>query len=427
MKALEIIPIKRPAAWTVSIPGSKSYTHRALFLAALVPHSVEIINPLYCDDTYAMLRCLRSLGIKIRATKTYIKTSGKIKLNAHASVELNVGSSGTALRFLLSLVTTMPGSKKIYGTTGLNRRPVKGLVDALRQLGANIEYVRMEGYPPLRVMPALLVPGAVKLNGSVTSVYLSALLMTAPLIGEMNIVLSTKLVSRPYVQMTIDSMRAFGVRVEQRRHQQYRVPAGQSYQTAQYIVEGDISHASYFCALAVITRSEITIKNFNPASAQADIKFIQILERMGNVVVRRRGEITIMGNGIQAVNVDMEDCPDQVPTLAVLAAFTDGTTKISGISTLRVKETDRVAAVTKGLARMGIGTKVIQNTLIIFGGDPHSASINTYGDSRIAMAFTLAGAKLPGIRIKNPEVTNKTFPEFWKIMSSIGVKTKSIG
>jgi 3-phosphoshikimate 1-carboxyvinyltransferase len=308
----------------------------------------------------------------------------------------------------------------LQGKEGLNKRPVGELVEGLRQLGAHIEYLGKEGFPPLRVSSPRLRAGSVKMDGSVSSQYFSALLMAAPLIdGALQIEVIGEQISKPYIDMTIDTLAQFGITVANQNYTTYTVAADQRYQATAYAVEGDISSASYFFAIAALTQSTITVRNVNPASRQADMKFLDILEHMGSIVTREKNSITVAGQGVRPMNVTMLDCPDQAMTMAVLAAFADGTTVIRGVQSLRLKETERVVAVERELAKMGIITESTHDTLTIRGGSPHTAAIDTYGDHRMAMAFAVAGTKLSGVTIRNPEVVSKTFPEFWEVLDSI--------
>ncbi|MEK7132852.1 MAG: 3-phosphoshikimate 1-carboxyvinyltransferase, partial [Patescibacteria group bacterium] len=421
MKSIKIIPLSGPIKAKVAIPGSKSYTNRALLLAALTSNAVKIKNPLVSDDTHAMIACLRELGISCSFKGEYLEVSGNLQTIADRTYNLNANLSGTTIRFILALSAIIPGEKIIRGRGRLNERPIAHLIDGLRQLGASIEYVEKEGYPPVRVLSSRLNPGVVRMKGDVSSQFLSALLMVAPLIGEVAIEVDGEQVSRPYIEMTIDAMRAFGVVAHHEKFARYIVRAPQKYHANSYKIEGDASSASYFFAIAVLTKSTLTVTNMNPHSVQADMQFLKILESMGNEVIYGDDEITIKGKGVKALSVDMQDCPDQAQTLAVLSAFASGTTTIRGIQSLRVKETERVSAVERELAKMGIRTESTPDTLVIHGGNPRPASIDTYGDHRMAMAFAVAGASLPGIQINDPDVVSKTYPHFWNALESIGV------
>lgn len=413
MSYIEITKLRKPVTVTIEIPPSKSYTNRALIMAALTKGPVTLHNPLYSDDTEAMIACLRTLGLGIDTWSDHLLVSDDITVIGERYYELFTQDSGTTIRFLLALLCLIPGIKVIRGSKRLNERPIKDLVDALRQLGAEIRYLEGEGQPPIEVGSSLLHGGKVTLDASVSSQFFSALLMIAPLLNGLKIQLNGAMISKSYINMTISAMREWGVDVVQNIEGSYHIPSQQSYMKKDYVIEGDFSSAGYFLAIGALTQSTITLKNLNPRSAQGDRKFLDILERMGNNVILRDDKITIIGRQILPMSLDMEDCPDQVQTMAVLAAFAKGVTTISGVRSLRVKETERVQALKNELAKMGIKTKDTFDEITIYGGDPHAATIDTYGDHRMAMAFAVAGTMLSGMKINNPEVVNKTFPRFW--------------
>lgn len=421
MKMYTLIPLASPVEATVDIPGSKSYTNRALFMAAMTPHAVEIVRPLISEDTEAMLNCLGALGVQCVRTYSGFRVGDNTQLSPHCTYDLDAHISGTTIRFILALSCVMPGIKVVHGHEPLNKRPIKDLVDGLRQLGADIQYVDREGFPPLKVSSSHLRQGVIRMSGAVSSQYLSAILMVAPLVGEVVIEVEGEQISKPYIDMTIASMKQFGVIVENENYKTYRVQTGQMYSAREYVVEADVSSASYFAAIAALTKSRITLAHMNPNSLQADMGFFRILERMGADLSYGDDSITVAGHGVKALEVDMEDCPDQAQTLAVLAAFAKGKTVISGVRSLRVKETERVKAVEAELAKMGVKTESTSDVLTIYGGNPEPAVIDTYGDHRMAMSFAVAGTLLPGMRINNPEVVGKTFPDFWEKMQEIGV------
>lgn len=426
METIEIIPLHKKINAAVSIPGSKSYTNRALILATIAGKGTKILHPLISDDTKAMINCLKALGVKFSINKTLIEVLNSLGAIKGRNVNLDANLSGTTIRFLLALSTVLPGIKTLSGEASLNKRPIGELVDALKQLGAKIEYLEKKGYPPVRVLSSKLRSGTVKIKGDISSQFISALLMIAPLVGEVNIEIIGNQSSKPFIDMTIDIMEKFGIRVNNLNYRKYLISDGQKYKTQKYTVEGDISSATYFFAIAVLTKSKVSVKNINPNSKQADMAFLKILEKMGSKVVFGKEEIVVFGKGVKALNVDMEDCPDQVQTLAVLAAFSDGITKIAGVKSLRVKETNRILAIKNELKKMGIKAKSSQNSLTIFGGNPKPATINTYSDHRMAMSFAVAGSLLSGMRINNPDVVNKTFPDFWEKLNSIGVKNTKV-
>lgn len=423
MKSLEIIPLQGTIKSEVTIPGSKSYTNRALLMAAMTQGRVTILNPLMSDDTRAMLNCLATLGVVIALKKDSLEVVNDVSHVKDQAYELDADLSGTTIRFMTALSCIVPGIQTLYGKEGLNKRPIADLVDGLRQLGAEIEYLENEGCPPIRVSSSTLTSGMIRMNGGVSSQYFSAILMIAPLVGGLTIEVEGEQISKPYIDMTIDTMKRFGVAVANDNYKKYSVPAHQSYRISEYVVEGDVSSASYFAAIAVLTNSTLTLKNMNAESVQADMGFLKILESMGTSIIYGQNEITVSGAGVKALTVDMENCPDQAQTLAVLAAFASGVTTISGIRSLRVKETERVKALEQELAKMDIRTSSTADSLTIHGGSPRGAFIDTHGDHRMAMAFAVAGAKLSGVKINDPDVVGKTFPNFWEKLNSIGVRT----
>lgn len=394
-----IEPVSKPFEETVSVPGSKSYSLRALFISALCDKPFKINDLLDSDDVNAMKRCLEAL-------------SGK-------RIDIDAGESGLTARFMIALACLNPGVQIITGASGLQKRPVKDLVDALRSLGADIEYVRRDGYLPVEVKSSELKGGKVALKGDVSSQYLSALLLIAPrLENGLAINIHGKQTSKPYIDMTIDIMRYFGVDVENQGYKKYVIKA-QKYTAKDYTVEGDYSSAAYFFAAAALNRSKITVENLNPASKQADKEFLNILEKMNAKITFADNSVTVSGHGVRPVHINMENCPDQAMTLAVLAAFADGKTTIDGIGSLRIKETERIKALENELAKMGISTSSTRDSLSIKGAKPSGAKIDSYGDHRIAMSFAVAGTKTTGVEIIKPGVVNKTFPGFWKELSKL--------
>ena len=425
MNIIRLEPLLKKTVVEIEIPGSKSYTNRSLILAYLTKSKVKIINPLISDDTEVMISCLKKLGVKVIKKDDFIEVENSISTVGNRLYDLNAGLSGTTIRFMLALSTIIPGIKTLYGKAGLNNRPIAELVDALRQLGAKIEYLEKEGFPPVRVSSSKLYPGIVYIKGSISSQYISALLIIAPLIGDIVIEVTGNQISKPYIDMTIDIIQKFGVKVINKNYQKYLINR-QNYSAKKYSIEGDFSSAAYFFAIAALTKSTLILKNLNPKSKQADLEFVKILEKMGNKIIYKENKISIQGSGVKSINIDMTSCPDQVQTLAVLAAFAKGITKISGIQSLKIKETDRIFALRQELKKMGIKTSATKDILIIYGGSPKPARIETYNDHRMAMSFAVAAGKLSGMEIINPEVVNKTFPDFWEKLSSVGIKNKIV-
>lgn len=390
----------------IRMPGSKSYTNRALIMAALTQGPVCLKNPLYSEDTEAMIGCLRTLGLKIDTAPDQIIVHDDVSCIEDKDYELFAHDSGTTVRFMLALLCIVPGIKTIQGSRRLNERPIKDLVCALRELGAHIDKDQL----PLKIVTSALLGSSVHLKGDISSQFCSALLLIAPRLSQgLTIHIAGPLISKPYVDMTVSCMQDWGVEVQG----DYFVKP-QRYRKQEYVIEGDFSSAGYFFAMAVLTKSTITVENLNPSSAQPDRKFLDILAKMGNVISYEKNSIRIQGKQIVPIDVDMEDCPDQVMTLAVLAAFAQGVTHIAGVRSLRVKETERILAIRQNLQKMGIRTEDTHDTLTIYGGSPHAAEIDTYNDHRMAMAFAVAG-----MVIRHPEVVNKTFPTFWEVLGSL--------
>ncbi len=415
----------------ISIPGSKSYTNRALLMAALAHRPTIMRNPLISDDTIAMKSCLQAWGAQIDESEHTLTVYPRLPTESNTSYELNAKLSGTTLRFLTAAAAFVPATTTLTGDPGLCRRPIADLVEALKMAGSTIEYLEQPGHAPVRIHAGSTIGSTIKVDGSMSSQYVSALLMAAPLSqNEMIIEVVGELISKPYIDMTIEAMAEFGVTVQNYDYRRFVIPAKASYACSEYIVEADFSSASYFAALAALTRTTISLTNVNPASKQADLYFLEILQMMGNPVTHTDG-VTIHGKGVRSITINMERAPDQVQTLAVLVATVDGTTTINGVRSLRVKETERVAAMEAELAKLGIRTDSTHDTLIIYGNSKVLSEKNpiyfeTYGDHRMAMSLALLGCVREGIHINNPEVVSKTFPTFWNVLESTGVGVEKI-
>ncbi len=411
---MQITPLKSPVVRTMAIPGSKSHTNRLLIMAALTRGLVCLERPLYSKDTNAMIECLRTLGLSIETLPHQILVHGDLFSIEEKHYELFAHDSGTTVRFILALLCLVPGTKTLQGNQRLNERPIHDLVKALRKLGAVIHYTDQEGQLPVFIASSTLSGRSVELKGDLSSQFCSALLLISPYFSEgLTIYPTGEEISMSYIEMTLSCMREGGGKVFKQKDGSYVLPADQKYTKKTYVVEGDFSSAGYFFALAALTQSTITISHLNPSSTQPDRKFLSILEKMGCLVTYLENAICVEGKELKALDINMEDCPDQVMTMAVLAAFAQGTTRISGVRSLRLKETERVIALKNELGKMGIRTEDTQDTLTIYGGSPKAAEIDTYNDHRIAMAFAIAGLYRPGFIIRHPEVVNKTFPSFW--------------
>jgi len=424
MKSVKILPLEHPIDREITLHGCLSYTIRAMALGAMTDGKVKIANALKSDDTYVMFNALKKLGILCEEGHDFFVIEGNLQNVKEANYEINVGLSGRSGRMLIAMLCIVPGTKILTCEEGFKKRPVGDLVDGLLQMGARIEYLEKEGYLPVKIISSKLHGGKIKLRGEISSQFVSAILMIAPLVGEIEIEVVGSQVSKPFIDMTIEAMKSFGVRVINNNYREYFVAVGQSYVGKIYYVEPDAISASYFWGIAALTQSRIKILHLSPKSVQGDVKFADILGQMGCVVRKNAEEqwIEVEGTDIlRGISVDMRDMPDTVQTLAVTAAFAQGRTEIAGLGNLKVKETDRIEAPKKELEKMGVRVESGDDSLIINGCRPHGAVIDTYWDHRMAMAFAIAGARIPGVVINDPGVVSKSFPGFWKKMEEIGV------
>ncbi|MCB9644286.1 MAG: 3-phosphoshikimate 1-carboxyvinyltransferase [Myxococcales bacterium] len=434
-RLLLLAPTK-PVEGAWRLRGSKSYAGRALLMAALAEGESFLRNLSDGDDTVALLRALRQIGIPWRHIEDGVCVTGCAgKLPAYSGV-IDVGAAGTTMRFLIALCALLPaGRVELRGTKRMHQRPVGGLVDALRALGAKIEYLGDEGCPPVLIEGGgLQGPGPVSLPGHISSQFLTALLQIAPLIpGGLQIEIEGDLVSQSYVAMTLENLRHFGVRASHEAMQRFTVEQ-QPVRACALTIEGDASGASYLWGLAAISQGKVRVSPLSLGSLQGDARFPLLLEQMGCLV--RAGEdtqgpwIEVEGTEIlQGVEVDMEQMPDTAQTLAVIAAFASGETKMTGLQTLRYKETDRLTAICQELEKMGISAHATDDTLVVSPpssahdaeGLPKAASIATYEDHRMAMAFAIAAARISGMIIEEPHVVSKSFPDFWACMEQLGL------
>lgn len=424
MKSLSIQPLKHPVIGEVMIPGSKSVTNRALIMASLTRREVTLEHFLQSDDTEAMIDCLTQLGIRISRMDSHLIIHNSVWDLEPGEWQLNTRLSGTTMRFMIALATLITGTTHIRGEGRLNERPIGDLVDALRQLDSAITYKSTSGFPPVIIQGGVAdrKNKTIHIKGTTSSQFVSAILMIAPYIGGLEICIEGRLISASYVDLTIEMMRSWGEIVKNQSYERFMVPQGQ-YDMARYPIEGDYSASGYFAGIAVLTQSTITLKNLPRNSSQGDKRFLDILESMGSDIAYFDDSVRIVGNGVIPVDVDMTLCPDQAQTLAVLSAFAPGTTRMTGVRSLRVKETERVQAIQNELSKMGIQTESPdEDTLIVHGGSPHGASIETYHDHRMAMSFAMAGLRIPGIEIRDPDVVGKTFPDYWEKLKELGVK-----
>jgi len=414
----EITPKDKIEA-VLTLPGSKSYTHRALVAAALAEGDSLLTNPLRAEDPELTAQALRLMGAEIHWQKDAIRVRGTGGHWAPVAEPIYLGNSGTSMRFLTALAALGQGRYCLTGSQRLCERPMGELLRALMRLGVAAYAQQHNDCPPIIVHGGLR-GGRTRLSGAVSSQYVSALLFIGPLAPQdVEIEVTGELVSRPYVDLTLEVLSAFGISYGREGYRRFHLPAGQRYQAREYPIEADASSASYFWAAAALTGGRVTITNLSLDSAQGDIDFLSVLAQMGCHISALPEGLTLEGGPLKGLQVDMSSMPDLVPTLAVLAAFAEGVTVITGVSHLRHKESDRLATVAAELRKLGIEALDVADGLFIRGGTPQSAVIDTYQDHRLAMSFAVAGLKIPGLKINDPEVVNKSFPEFWDIFERL--------
>ncbi len=412
MQELAVAPIAAPDA-TVRIPGSKSLTNRALVCSALAAGTSRLVGWLESDDTAAMIDGLARLGVTVEPEGADLLVNGVGGEFAIPLHPIDCRASGTTMRFLAACAALVRGRVVLDGVARMRERPIQDLADALGSLGVSVRTVA--GCPPVTIQGGRLPGGRVAIDASKSSQFLSALLMVAPLAeGEVEIV-ATQITSRPYVDATLSVMNAFGISVELLGSDTFRIPGGQRYRKRTYAIEPDATAATYFFGAAAITGGRIRVDGLSPASAQADVRFVEVLERMGCGVERGPNWISVRGpRYLHGVDVDLNALPDSAQTLAVIALFARGRTTIRNVPNLRFKETDRMAALETELRKLGANVETTATDLLI---DPPSrvtpARISTYDDHRMAMSFAVAGLAVEGIVIENPDCVRKTFPGFF--------------
>jgi len=414
--------IEHPFRQSLHLPGSKSITLRDFVLASLADGTSEVAYPGICDDTLRMEQALKQLGIPIESDKTSKRIQGQGGTFTTGKVQLHLGLSAASTRLLLALSILRQDKTILDGFPPLRARPNRYLLDALVELGATIEAID-HSYLPISVMGPQQYGSAVSLRGDQSSQYFSALLIIAPLLPQgLQIQVEGELVSKPYIDITIDEMKKFGVTVENDHYQRFFVQP-QTYQPANVLVEGDASAASYFAALATLHGGTITVQNLGTSTRQGDFRFFQLCERLGAKVEYQEHTTTITGppgGKLTPIHeeIDMESMPDVAPTFMMIAPFLPGKTKITGLATLRIKECDRIAVPANHLQRLGIEVIEGEDFIVIGEWNPNTftpgLSLATYDDHRIAMSFAVLGSKIGHIHILDPDCVNKTYPRFWE-------------
>jgi 3-phosphoshikimate 1-carboxyvinyltransferase len=421
---LAIIPIDHPLQATVRVPGSKSLTNRALVIAALAEGRTTVTNALFSDDSHFCVEALRRLGFLVQTDDRAhtIAVTGQGGRVPAESAELFVGNSGTTSRFLTALLTLGHGDYTIDGSARMRQRPLGDLLDALRQLGARVESAT--DCPPVRVLAAGLPGGRAKVAGDVSSQFLSGLLLVAPYARmPVQLLVERGLNSQPYVDLTLGIMSDFGVAVQRDGYASFRVEPQRYQARPTYAVESDASAASYFFAAPAILGGTVRVDGLTRRSRQGDVGFVDVLAQMGCRVSEGEDWLAVGGpprGELRGVDVDLRHIPDTAQTLAAVAPFANSPTTIRGIASARVKETDRVAAMTAELRRLGVTMDEHPDGLTI---QPcaalRSAQVHTYEDHRMAMSFALIGLRSPGVEIENPGCVAKTFPGFFDVLEQL--------
>ncbi len=405
MKALDLGPLSR-AEGAVRLPGSKSISNRALLLAALAQGKTTLGGVLDADDTRVMRAALEQLGPQLRVKQA----------------ELFLGNAGTAFRPLTAVLALAGGEYRLAGTPRMHERPIGDLVDALRALGAKIDYLGAPGYPPLAIHPGTVAAGQrVKVRGDVSSQFLSALLMALPLAGGGTIEVEGELISKPYVDITLKLMQRFGVEAQRSGWTRFVIPASPYVSPGTLQVEGDASNASYFLAAGAIAGGPVRVVGVGRASIQGDVRFTEVLEAMGAQVAMGEDWIEARGRApLRAFDLDLNHIPDAAMTAAALALFADGPCVVRNIASWRVKETDRIAAMATELGKLGAGVEAGADFLKVAPRKLASGvALDTYDDHRMAMSLSLAALGGVRVRINDPDCVAKTFPDYFAAFAGI--------
>ncbi|HVA47334.1 MAG TPA: 3-phosphoshikimate 1-carboxyvinyltransferase [Pirellulales bacterium] len=418
---IEILP-RGPVRGSIRPPGSKSITNRALVCAALADGRSLLAGALDSEDTRVMIAALERLGIALEARPD----AGKIAVTGcggrlpAGGAELYVANSGTTVRFLAAMVGLGHGIFRLDGTPRMRKRPIGDLVDSLRQLGVDASAESPHACPPVVIRAAGLSGGQATVRGDVSSQFLSGLLLAAPYAAQPVVMtVQGKLVSQPYIRMTLAVMDAFGVNVASDGLRKFHVPQGH-YQARHYAIEPDASAASYFFAAAAVTGGEVTVEGLSRDSLQGDVAFVDVLEKMGCRVTAAADQIRVRGGKLKGVAVEMNAISDTVQTLAAVALFAEGPTTITGVGHIRHKETDRIGALAVELRKLGATVDELPDGLRLTPAALHGAVIETYQDHRMAMSLALVGLRQPGVVIRDPGCTAKTYPRFWDDLRALG-------
>lgn len=419
-----VTPISSPSIIETDVPGSKSITNRALLLAALSNGTSLIKGALFSEDSRHFLQCLIDLGfpVKIEETSCIVSVTGYGGKIPKKEASIYVGSAGTAARFLTAMLGLSDGIYHLDASEQMKKRPIKPLLNALESIGVTITYQEKEGFFPFTIYGCANTKSFIQVDISNSSQFLSALLMSAPMKKEGFTIELVGGHALSYVKITTKMMSQFGCQVVQKDTQLYQILPNQTYQAQTYQVEPDVSAACYFYAMAPLLNTKTLVHHIHFDSMQGDIRFLSILEEMGCTLTDTPDGIVVSSpaSGIYSgITVNMSDCSDQTMTLAAIAPFASSPVKIRGVEHIRLQESDRIKAICNELTRVGILCTELDTGMDIFPGTPHAATIETYEDHRIAMAFSLIGLRIPGILISHPECCRKTFENYFEILDRI--------
>ena len=405
----------------VIIPGSKSLSNRALLVSSLAKGNTTLLNVLKSDDTARMIEALQTLSVKLNVNMNKIDIQGNdgVFSGDLCQKELYLGNAGTAMRPLCSVLSVSKGVYKLTGEPRMMERPIGPLTEALKSIGLNIEYLNNDGFPPLLIRGSQVKNHEVSISGTTSSQYISALLMTAPVCGGLKIKIVGDLISKPYVDLTIDLIEKFGAKVIRNGYKEFEVlPTGYTSPTT-YLIEGDATSATYFAAAAAIA-GEVEIYGLSKNSVQGDFKFFSVLEKMGAKVTYLENSVIVKKDKLHGIDIDMNAMPDAAMTLVPMALYTDSSVTIRNIASWRVKETDRIQAMVNEMSKLGVCVSSGNDYISIDASQRNNItpSFDTYNDHRMAMCMSLVAFDRE-VNINDPECINKTFPNYFNLLNSV--------
>ncbi len=427
--SVQFEPVAAPIQGVARVPGSKSITNRALICAALARGPSVLTGVLESEDTEVMIEAWESLGLQLDWDKQTeaVRIEGCGGTPPHPQGDIFIANSGTSIRFLTAALAATKGEYRLDGVPRMRERPIADLMDGLRGLGADVtsENTANPKCPPVRIHGRGLDGGIAKVAGNVSSQFLSGMMMAAPYArAPIEIQVTGELVSKPYVEMTAAVMKSFGVAVEtiateDTSHPHYKIDAPTTYKGCEYAIEPDASAASYFWGAAAMTGGRVRVQGLSRDALQGDVEFVDVLVRMGCEATYGVDFIEVTGKPLKGIDVDMNAISDTVQTLAPIAMFAEGPTRIRGVAHNRHKETDRIGDLARELRKVGATVTEHEDGLTIEPGRYHASELETYHDHRMAMSFTLLGLRIPGITILDPRCTNKTFPHYFEVMGKL--------